>query len=242
MATARYALRAWLGVLALGELLDDLGAERRQVVRVARAGQARRRRGPPRRPRSPPAFSRSVFIDGHEVSVRPSGDVGLDQRPRPVADHADRLLLLEERAHEADRRPRPCAGSPGWRRRRAARARRSRRRRRPRRCLSTLNVSPLSRWLKAWTSPSSSEISSGVPPACSTAFHGSVSSTCSTPSVARNAIVLPVEFSSHGPWRYPAGCAVSSRVERRVAARYGIRHRRRAGAPDRRPASSPSSS
>src|SRR5581483_1242321 len=54
------------------------------------------------------------------------------------------------------------------------------------------NVSPLSRWLKACTLPAFGATSSGVPPASSTAFHGSVSSTCSTPSLAtRNAIFLP---------------------------------------------------
>src|SRR3954454_7340297 len=60
------------------------------------------------------------------------------------------------------------------------------------------NVSALSRWLKAWSSPSSTEISSGLPPACSTAFHGSVSSTCSTPSAARKAIVLPCSSVAMG--------------------------------------------
>ena len=43
----------------------------------------------------------SVFSDGHDVIVRPLSDVGLDERPRPVADHADRLGLLEERLDEA---------------------------------------------------------------------------------------------------------------------------------------------
>ena len=41
-----------LGVTALGELLDHLRAERRQVVRLAARHQARRRRGPPRPPSS----------------------------------------------------------------------------------------------------------------------------------------------------------------------------------------------
>ena len=35
------------------------------------------------------------------------------------------------------------------------------------------------------------ETSSGFPPASSTAFQGSVNSTCSTPQVARNAMRLP---------------------------------------------------
>lgn len=45
-------------------------------------------------------------------------------------------------------------------------------------------VSPLSRWLKACTSPASGASSSAVPPATSTACQGRVSSTCSTPTLA----------------------------------------------------------
>src|SRR3954452_16128409 len=62
---------------------------------------------------------------------------------------------------------------------------------------STSNVPALSKWLNACTLPLSNETRRGVPPACSTAFHGSVSSTCSMPSVAtRNAIVLPLSSSA----------------------------------------------
>src|SRR3954454_25075871 len=62
---------------------------------------------------------------------------------------------------------------------------------------STGKVSALSRWLNACTFPVSGATSLGVPPAASTAFHGSVSSTCSMPSVAtRNAIVLPLSSSA----------------------------------------------
>ena len=43
----------------------------------------------------------------------------------------------------------------------------------------------------AWISPDLIESSSVVPPASSTALRGSVSSTCSTPSVARIAMVFP---------------------------------------------------
>ena len=45
----------------------------------------------------------SVCRLGHEVSVRPVDDAGLDQRPRPVADRRDRLAGLEERPRELDR-------------------------------------------------------------------------------------------------------------------------------------------
>src|SRR5579884_440724 len=58
---------------------------------------------------------------------------------------------------------------------------------------STGNVWPLSRWLKACTSPGSGATSTGVPPACSTACQGSVSSACSAPSLlTRNATRRPV--------------------------------------------------
>src|SRR4051794_26307884 len=49
-------------------------------------------------------------------------------------------------------------------------------------------------WFTPWISPCLMETSIGCPPAFSTAFHGSVSSICSTPSVARKAIFMP--FSS----------------------------------------------
>ena len=114
-----------------------------------------------------PALRRSVRSDGHEVSVRPRDDVGLDERPRAVADHA--RPAWPARRTRARRRPHPRrrAGSRGWRRRPAARARRSARASASATVWSTGNVSALSRWLKAWTWPASSEISSGVPPASS---------------------------------------------------------------------------
>src|SRR3954465_10418303 len=90
------------GVLALGDLLDDLRAEGGQIVRLARARQA--------------LVDVDLLVDPRAAGVldvglqrRPGGDraaaqhVGLDQGPRAVADHADRLGLLEEGAHEAHR-------------------------------------------------------------------------------------------------------------------------------------------
>src|SRR3954451_7388257 len=47
----------------------------------------------------------------------------------------------------------------------------------------------------AWISPSSSEMSSVCAPASSSACLGRTYSTSSTPSAARNAIVLPLSFS-----------------------------------------------
>ena len=74
---------------------------------------------------------------------------------------------------------------------------------------STGNVSALSRWLKACTSPASVLTSRGVPPASCTAFHGSVSSTCSMPSGAtRKATVLPA--GGHGLLMGPPGVSGSA--------------------------------
>ena len=50
-----------------------------------------------------PALRMSVCRLGQDVIVRPVEHAGLDERPRAVADHADRLVLLEERAHESHR-------------------------------------------------------------------------------------------------------------------------------------------
>src|SRR3954471_9920736 len=69
-------------------------------------------------------------------------------------------------------------------------------------------------------------MSSGVPPARSTAFHGSVSSTCSTPSAARNAIFIPCSSfamtASSGDVlsisTYPGSCGTN-----------GTKHRNRPG-------------
>ena len=100
--------------------------------------------------------------------------VGLDQRPRAVADHADGLAGLEERLHEARSRRRPGAGGPGspsppgriepvvvvdaTRRRRPCRP-------------GTCRVGLMSDFI-AWISPSSSESSTVVAPAASTASLG----------------------------------------------------------------------
>ena len=101
---------------------------------------------------------------------------------------------------------------------------------------STVNVSALSRWLNACTSPESVESSSGVPPASSTAFHGSVSSTCSMPSGAtRKATRLPESLlGCHVPLLCLEGCGRAPRPGQRrlpaatrwVAPGHGLRHRR----------------
>jgi hypothetical protein len=51
----------------------------------------------------PSALRMSVCSEGHEGDLATAQHVGLDQRPGAVADHADRLGLLEERAREGDR-------------------------------------------------------------------------------------------------------------------------------------------
>src|SRR3954447_5006982 len=92
---------ALAGVLALDDLLDQLGAEGRQVVGLARGDEA--------------LVDVDLFVDPVAARVldvglqrRPRGegapahDVGLDERPRPVADRRHRLALLEERLRERD--------------------------------------------------------------------------------------------------------------------------------------------
>src|SRR6201995_853992 len=72
-------------VLALGELLDDLGAERRQVVGIARGDQT--------------LVHHDLLVDPRAAGVPDVGpqareggqraiahEIGLDQRPRTVAD------------------------------------------------------------------------------------------------------------------------------------------------------------
>src|SRR6188472_1352028 len=88
-------------VHALGDLLDQLGVERREVIGLAGADEA--------------LVHVDLLVDpgatriadvGLERGPRgqraPAHDVGLDERPRPVADRRDRLALLEERARERD--------------------------------------------------------------------------------------------------------------------------------------------
>ena len=133
------------------------------------------------------------------LQARPRGeraatdDVGLDQRPRRVADGGDGLVGVEEGLDEGDRVRRRCAARRGWRRRRAAPGRRTASASASANVSSTSKVSPLSRWLKAWTWPFSTETRTGWPPASLTASHGEVSSICSMPSFATaKAIFLPV--------------------------------------------------
>src|SRR5882724_2063950 len=87
-------------MLALGELFDDLRAERGQVVGSAAGHQA--------------LVSDHLLVDPRTAGVadvrrqgRPGGQgaaadhVSLDQRPGAVADHPDRLADLEETADKA---------------------------------------------------------------------------------------------------------------------------------------------
>src|SRR5687768_13210020 len=86
-------LLALLGVLALGDLLDELRAERGQVVGVARGHEA--------------GVDVDLLVDPGSTGVadvglqaRPGGQrpavdhAGLDQRPRRVADRRDWLARL----------------------------------------------------------------------------------------------------------------------------------------------------
>src|SRR3954454_11488862 len=87
-------------VLALAELLDDLLAERGQVVRVTRGRET--------------AVHVNLLVDPGGACVLEVGlqrrprrqrqalrDAGVDQRPRTMADRADRLACLDKGAHEA---------------------------------------------------------------------------------------------------------------------------------------------
>src|SRR4051812_30923900 len=80
----------------------------------------------------------------------------------------------------------------------------------------TGNVPALSRWLNACACPGFGAMSTGWPPACSTAFHGSVNSTCSMPSLAtRNATLLPSRAAMSPP---PSiACWASSAPTRELA-------------------------
>src|SRR3954447_2320473 len=93
---------ALLGVNALSELLHDLAAEGVEVVGLAARHQAR--------------IDVYLLVDPVPAGVadvgleaRPRGDraplqhIRLDERPGPVADHADRLAGLEEGADERHR-------------------------------------------------------------------------------------------------------------------------------------------
>src|SRR5215213_6024585 len=87
-------------VFALGELLDDLGAERRHVVGVA----ARDETLISNYLLVHPVAARVADV-GLQGGVRGQGTslhhVGFDERPRTVADHSDRLGMLEEGMDEA---------------------------------------------------------------------------------------------------------------------------------------------
>src|SRR5215210_5264380 len=88
-------------VLALADLLDDLGAERRQVVGVAAGDEALV--GDDLLVHPVAARVADVRLERRVGGQRAALDhVGLDQRPGPVADHAHRLGLLEETVHEPD--------------------------------------------------------------------------------------------------------------------------------------------
>src|SRR5215207_2639655 len=88
-----------LGVLALGDLLDDLGAERRQVVWVAARDETLVGDDLLIHPLT--ARVADVRLQARVGSQCPTHyHVRLYQRPGTMADHTYRLLLLEEPTHE----------------------------------------------------------------------------------------------------------------------------------------------
>src|SRR4051812_31135804 len=93
-----HRLLALAGMNAFAELLDELLAERGQIVRVTR--------------RDEPLADDALLVDpvaagiadvGRQRRKRrklaPTHEVGFDEQPRRVADRSDRLARLEERAH-----------------------------------------------------------------------------------------------------------------------------------------------
>src|SRR5215203_577627 len=88
-------------VHALGELLNDLGAKGRQIVRVTAGDEALVRDDL----LVHPGTARVADI-GLQARPRGYGPVPqhtrLHKRPRTVADHTDRLALLEEATSETD--------------------------------------------------------------------------------------------------------------------------------------------
>ena len=77
-------------VLALGELLDESSRRTPAGRRACGSSPGRCRRTTSWSTHSAPAFRRSVSRLGHEVTLRPLTTSGLDQHPRPVADHSRR--------------------------------------------------------------------------------------------------------------------------------------------------------
>src|SRR5829696_5666647 len=91
-----------LGVLALGELLDDLRAEDRQVVGVTARDQALVGDNLLVHPGAPGVadFCLEGRVGGQRAAPH---HVRFDEGPWAVADHADRLGSFEEGAHESNR-------------------------------------------------------------------------------------------------------------------------------------------
>src|SRR5215208_3552270 len=86
-------------VHALGELLDDLGAERRQVVGVTAGDETLVDDDLLVHPGA--ARVADVGLKSRPRGYGPAPDhVCLDDGPRAVADHTDRLARLEEATHE----------------------------------------------------------------------------------------------------------------------------------------------
>ncbi len=86
-------------MLALGDLFDDLRVEGVEILGAAARDEASSTTTSSSTQLAP-AFTRSVRIDGNDVTVRPPSTVGLSQQPRAVARSPRRLVLLEERLGE----------------------------------------------------------------------------------------------------------------------------------------------
>ena len=136
-----------------------------------------------------------VGLQARPGRERPAAhEVGLDEKPRAVADHRGGLARVEHAPDERDRALAPCAANRCWRRRQGSPPRQTPSGRVAERAVHGERVGLARGGGRPGPCPVG-RMSSGVPPAPLTACHGAVSSACSTPSFeVRNAIRSP--FSS----------------------------------------------
>src|SRR4051794_24916801 len=146
----------------------------------------------------PPALRTSVCSDGHEVSVRPRttsastsvhGAWQIAATGLPASKNERTNATASSSIRSWSGLPTP----PGsWSASKSDASTSAT-------AASAWNVSPLSKWFIPWMSPFSSAMRLTSAPASSSALRGSVSSTCSTPSLAtRIATFLP--WSSSAMW------------------------------------------
>ena len=82
--------------------IHHLRAELRQVIRLSARDEPLVHLATARSTHSPPAFRISVLRLGHDVRERPANGIGLDQQPRAMANRRHGLVGVHERADERD--------------------------------------------------------------------------------------------------------------------------------------------